>query len=274
MNGLSKKLLIVWLVLVVLVIGLVLCRTNIWKGNSDLKIGIVANDGLALVNISPTRRMRNYWTIDQKISLWIPGGLGWYESGKIKRILMSEKKENLAKDIFIYNFGVIPDKVVWLTGKDSWRSDLVMFKNFGLLSYLKYKVKGESLIYKNEEITDLNWNFDEVAVRDFASSNLINSDVRVGIINSSGQNGLANFMSNIVERIGLTVISVETDTEQNNTCVFKISNNLERSVELSELKKIWHCEVQSNGSDGNTIDIVFGSKFSEVLKYSSYVRTQ
>ena len=121
---------------------------------------------------------------------------------------------------------------------------------------------------------DTDWNFDEAAVRDFASSDLINSEVRVGVVNSSGQNGLANFMSSIIEKIGLTVISVETEAEQKNMCVFKTSSNLEKSVELAELKKIWSCEIQNIGSDGNTIDVIFGSKFSEVLKYSSYVRTQ
>jgi hypothetical protein len=258
---------------VLLFLGLALLAGLIWfiffnkrdvKG-SDFKIGILAEDGVSLVSISKERKMINVLKIDPEAKLWIPSGLGWYRNVVIKKVLQQEKKTNLLSDIIFYNFGYKPDKLLYLKTIDDWKN-IYWWK---LVYYNNYLIKDEWV--RND--IDLSDDFlDEVMVRDYAQTKVIDEDLKLSIINTSNVNGLANFMTKRFERLGFSVISVGNDfDEKRNGCEVFYGRDTANSYSLSLIKKIINCDPKENNNlNGNEVEIYFDDKFSSMIEYPSY----
>lgn len=45
--------------------------------------------------------------VEDEVPVWVPEGMGWYRSDKIRRLLTQEKKEALMPKLVFYNFGVV-----------------------------------------------------------------------------------------------------------------------------------------------------------------------
>lgn len=232
---------------------------------SDFKIGILADDGVALVSISKERKMINVLKIDPEAKLWIPGGLGWYRNIAIKKILQQEKKIDLLNDIIFYNFGYKADKLLYLKTIDGWKN-IFWWK---LMFYNNFLTKEEMV--KND--IDLSEDFlDEVMIRDFAQIKVIEEDLKLSIINITEVSGLANFMTKRFERLGFSVILVGNDVGgEKKVCQILFGEETANTYSLSLIKKIINCEAKEDfGLNRNEIEIYFDDQFSGVIEYPSY----
>ena len=119
----KSKLFLGLMVLVVLLTSVIFSKG--FKKNeegSDFRIGIVADDGIALVSFSKERQMINVLKTQSESQVWIPKGMGWYRSEVVKKILQQEKKENLIGEMLFYNFGFTTDKIVVVKKIDDWKN--------------------------------------------------------------------------------------------------------------------------------------------------------
>ncbi len=238
---------------------------------------VIANDGIALINISIERRVVNIMKIDKKVNLWIPGGIGWSNQERVKDLLKDDKKIN---DVMFYNFGFIPEKVVSLDSISEWRELSNLVKYLGWGRYLYFNFFRENMIFNNEIISTLmedNFNkLSEVMVRDFVESDMFeNDDTKISIVNTTSQNGLASFIGNRIEWLGGLVISVGNEKkDMNENCILQKSDLRKDLWWDDELKKLFDCKIEINNSlSEDQIELYFGDKFSEMIKYNSYVRT-
>ena len=237
-------------------------KTN--KG-SDFKIGILADDGVALVSISKDRKMINILKIDSEAKLWIPGGLGWYRNIVIKKILQQENKINLLSDIIFYNFGYKTDKLLYLKKVDNWKN-IFWWK---LIYHNNFLTKEE--IVKND--INISEDFlDEVMIRDFAETKIIEEDLKLSIINTTDVGGLANFMTKRFERLGFSVVSVGNNIGGGEkACKILYGKQVFNTYSLSIIKEILNCQTKEDlGLNSNEIEIHFDDYFSSVIKYPSY----
>jgi len=234
---------------------------------SDFKISILADDGVGLVSISKERKMINVLKIDPEAKIWIPKGLGWYRNVVIKKILEQEKKIDLFDDIVFYNFGYKADKMMRLKNVDDWKN--VYW--WRLFFYNNFLTKEE--IVKND--IDLSDDFlDEVMVRDFSETKIIEEDLKISITNISEVTGLANFMSKRLERLGFSVVSVGNDIGGNSKqCQILYGFDVAETYSLSFIKKIIpDCMAKENlDLNSNEIEIYFDDKFSSMIEYPSYI---
>jgi hypothetical protein len=239
-------------------------RKNKQNNGDDYQIGIFANDGVAMVSISKSRNMINFLEIDKEAKLWIPEGMGWYRSEVIKKILTQENKKDLGSDILFYNFGFVADKVVFLDKIDNWKSRFW------------WRIKVGGLIGKNEVLdTDSDIKSDwlnEIMLRDFSETKVLDEDLKVSVINVSEGNGLAAFMTNNLERLGFSVVSIATgDTEKMDHCMILYGDGVEKTYSLRLLTRLFDCEKSFDLSlNSGEIELYFDDKFTSVIKYSSY----
>jgi hypothetical protein len=260
------KLLLGLLILFVLLMSIVVMVVNGSKNKGDdYRIGVFADDGIAMVSISKPRRMINFLKINSESKVWIPQGMGWYRSEVVKKFLDQENRKDLYNDIFFYNFGFVADKVVILKKIDNWRSKFW------------WKIEMGNLINKSEELTkdsdvESDW-LNEIMLRDFSDSKVFNEDLKVSVINISQENGLAGFITNNLERLGFFVISVSTGNQsESDNCRILYSKEVEQNYSLELLKNIFSsCDSVSDLSLNNReVEIYFSDKFASVIKYSSY----
>ena len=246
----------------ILLLGAFFWNDYKWNGTSDLKIGIITNDKVSVLILSPSRRMINRIETQGNTPILINGGYGWYEANKIKKLLEQENKTNLAKEIFFYNFGVIVDRV-------EWQDRGLMVGNLGIWGYIRFRISGENYL-SNKEIlaTDKEKNealLDEVGMRDLADSEILAQNLKVSIYNNSNTSGLAVFMGKRFDWMGLSVIETNNAID-NKTEMCKVVNGSEKIKKL--LKEIWDCEyVDDKNLDNKEMEIYFGEKFAKMLKY-------
>lgn len=277
-----KKILGVLFLIIFLMISILiwLKRDDFKHIKRDWKIGVVTQNGWEMVTISPGRRMVNSIKIDKKVNLWIPGGSGWIDQDRVKEILNKTDDKKFINNVFFYNFGFIPDKVEYLNETDGWNNNGELLKTMGLLSWINFNYMRDRIIFNDDEVSkDLltqNSYFGEVMMRDFADTELINNeDIKLTIINSSQENGLAGFISSRLEWAGMSVVSSGNENrEMQSDCLMVLGSNTENSVTEKTLTKLLGCkkESDSNLADGE-IELYLGENFAKVLKYSSYVRT-
>ncbi len=230
---------------------------------SDYKIGILADNGVAMVSLSKERQMINYLSVSEDSQIWIPGGMGWYRNQVIKKILVQEKKTNLVKDMLFYNFGFVADKVVILKKTTDWQQKFWwrLFRSNNLISKTE-KLEGD--IDKGGAFLD------KIMPRDFSETKVVNDDLKLSIINSSGVDGLANFMTKQLERSGFSVVSV-TDGVDLDKCKLSYGQGVEKTFSWKILKSIFDCQTEGDSSlNEGEVEIYLDEKFSEVIKYPSY----
>src|ERR1035437_9438164 len=94
--------------------GLVILAINEVKkwNNDDFKMAVVSDSGIMIRSVSWQRGMVNELWVNGGVPVWVPRGMGWYQSSAIGKLLGQEKKEYLADEVMFYNFGFVPDMVV------------------------------------------------------------------------------------------------------------------------------------------------------------------
>ena len=205
------------------------------KKGSDYKIGILADDGIAIVTISKERQMINFLSLSPDSQIWLPGGMGWYRNQVIKKILVQEKKTDLISDVLFYNFGFVTDKVVVLDKTSDWKGKFwwrLLWNN--------------NLINKTEELNgDVDKNevfLDKVMVRDFSETKIVNDDLKISVINSSSSNGLANFVTEKMERAGFSVVSVDNGDDVLEKCQLLYGDGVEETFSWQVIRSKFNCE--------------------------------
>ncbi|MCX6726322.1 MAG: hypothetical protein NTY75_00695 [Candidatus Shapirobacteria bacterium] len=105
------------LIILILIIGLLVVVIKIPKNSQflDLRLAVVTDNGISMINVSPERRMINLVEVSGEREVWIPGGLGWYRSDRIKKLLEQEKKTDKVSQILFLNYGFNPEGVLWKT---------------------------------------------------------------------------------------------------------------------------------------------------------------
>lgn len=252
-------------IMVVLVILVSIFKNKKEKGD-DYRVGVFADDGLAIVSISKSRRMVNFLKLAPDAKVWIPSGMGWYRNEVVKKILNQENKKDLTKDILFYNFGFAADKIIFLKKVDSWQTRFWWRTKFG------------NLINKNEVLdsdsdVQSDW-LNEVMLRDFSESKILKEDLKISVVNISKENGLAGFITNNLERLGFSVVWVSTgENEGMDGCTVLYGDEVEKTYSWSLLKDFFgkNCKVVNDTSlNSGEVELYFDDKFASVIKYSSY----
>jgi hypothetical protein len=112
---------------------------------------------------------------------------------------------------------------------------------------------------------------DEIMVRDFAETKVVNEDIRLSIVNTTNMDGLADFMANNLERLGFSVISVSGETDNKDGCQIIYGPKVEETFSWNLLKGLFDCpkRMDTNLNEGE-IELYFDDKFASVIKYPSY----
>jgi hypothetical protein len=255
------------LLLCFLLLSVIFAAKTKGKKGDDYRIGIFADDWIAMVSISKSRNMINFLKLNPESKVWIPQGMGWYRSEVVKKILSQEGKKNLYKDLLFYNFGFAADKVVILKKVDGWRSKFWWRVNLGNLISKSEKLEGDSDIE-----SDL---LNGMMLRDFSESKVFNEDLKVSVINTSQENGLAAFIANNLERLGFSVVFVSNgEKRENGNCSILYGGKVEESYSWVLLRDLFsNCEIISDLSlNTGEIEFYFGDEFASMIKYSSYKR--
>ena len=241
--------------------------SNLKPRGNDYRIGIFADDGIAVVSFSKSRKMVNLLKIGGDSKVWIPEGMGWYRSEVVKKILFQENRRDLYDEILFYNFGFVADKIVTLKKVDNWRGKFW------------WRLKIDNLINKSEELfgdndVESDW-LNEVMLRDFSESKVFDEDLKVSVVNISGENGLAGFITNNLERLGFWVVSVSTgDKGEMDNCAVLYGDGVAESYSWVLLKRIFsECDFTNDISlNAGEVELYFDDKFTEMINYSSYKR--
>lgn len=252
-----------------------------WSGvrgwnNDDFKMAVVGDNGIMIRSVSWQRGMINELWVDGKVPIWVPRGMGWYQADKIGKLLAQEKKEYLTNEVMFYNFGFVPDIVV-SGNDDNWPSNVEVIKKWGVEGYLRYLWSKPRMMVKRETIsTDLIKEADflnEIIRRDFADSRLLAEDLRLTVYNVGQSQGLANFMSRILEWSGFEVVGVDNYTgEVTDSCLISYGNSVDSTYGFEVIKKEFgDCRFQKNQElDEMGVELYFGDSYSQMLNYPSY----
>jgi len=250
-----------------------------WKWrNDDYRLGIVAPDSVAILSISPGRGMINLLSVGGEVEMWLPGGMGWYQTNKIQKIFEMEKKPDLANKTFYYNFGFIPEKVVFLDDVTDWRN-WSLIKTLGVIDWLRYKFGEGNWLSKSElvnrSLVAEKENFDEILPRDFSDNDLSNGGIKISVMNASGENGLGAFVADRLNWMGFNVVAVESEVNRNDCQIMTkaVPNNLTKKF-ADLLAKMFSCSQVSSGTLlPDEVVLYLGQNYAQMIKYSNYVRT-
>jgi hypothetical protein len=263
------------LTVLVVVVLLVFKVKSDWN-NNDFKMAVVGDNGIMIRSVSWQRGMVNELWIDGKVSVWIPEGMGWYQSDKIGKLLNQEKKVYLANEVMFYNFGFVPDVVIF--GNDNnWLTNPEVIRKWGIDGYLRFLWSKPRMMVKRETISDdLTGEVDflnEIIQRDFADSRILADDLRLTVYNVGQSQGLANFMARILEWSGFEVVGVDNYAgEVADRCLVSYGNLAESTYGFKIIKsEFGNCRFQNNQElDGKGVELYFGDNYSQMLNYPSY----
>jgi hypothetical protein len=268
-----KKLL--FLGVIIFLLGLWIKKS--WR-NNDFKLGIITPERIALLSISPSRGMINLLTVNPEVELWLPEGMGWYPSNRIKKIYDNDKNMELMDKIFYYNFGFYPEKIAFLTEVNNWR-DWDLVKYLGIVDWCRYLVEQDNWLYKTETIgRSLNLEkekLDEILPRDFADSELQGREIKMTIINASEENGLGSFVADRLNWMGINVVAVQSEAKKADCEIMiktAVGGLIKKYADL--LAKTYKCSQISNATLLPDEAVLYlGQAYASMIKYSSYVRT-
>jgi hypothetical protein len=271
----KQGLKVLGLLVIVGVIILAVREIKKWN-NDDFKMAVVGDGGIMIRSVSWQRGMVNELWVNGEVSVWIPRGMGWYQSSTIEKLLSQEKKGYLADEIMFYNFGFVPDLVVLGNDKD-WLSNIEVIKRWGVENYLRFLLTKSRMMVKREvidivltkEVDFLN----EIIQRDFADSRLLTEDVRLTVYNVGQSQGLANFMARILEWSGFSVVGVDNYAgEVADSCLINYGEMVDNTYGFKIIKKEFSdCRFQKNQElDPTAVELYFGDSYSQMLNYPSY----
>lgn len=263
----SNKILLMGIGLFLLLVGYAGSRNGF--SERDVKLGLLTEHGIGIVSVSRERRMINELTVSSETMVWVPKGLGWYRSDRIMKLLKQEGRDELAGDLFFYNFGMVPDVVLDLDNDDSWENNWQFISKWGIQNWLRFKLEEGQMRYKQETQKS---EFDEILPRDFSDSLMAKEDLKVSIYNASDNMGLASFMAKVLEWSGLTVVGVENYPTKVEMCKIVVSSENKLSLGIKFLtKQMKECAVEkSTELSEDNVEIYFGEKFAQMLNYQSY----
>jgi len=252
---------------------------NSWDGKTDMRIGMVDDKGLRIVNISPERKMISILKVDGKATVWIPEGLGWYRSDKVRGILIQEDKKELLNKIFFYNFGFTPD-IIWNDiDSENWMEKGNLIRKLGMSNFLVFRKQSRSMVINEsviEDDLDNKYSFlQDIIPRDFSDMRRVSEETRIGVFNSSQENKLAAFLADRLVWSGLNVTTVENSSDKVEGCLM-ISHDVNKisSSTVGLIRQIFGCQEKSDlNLDDQQIDLYFGQDYVSMLKYSNYVRS-
>ena len=256
-------------VTIFLLLGVIIWGWNNWLNDRDFKLGLLTDKGIGIISVSKERKMINELTMAPETMIWVPKGLGWYRSDRILKLLKQENKMNLAKDLFFYNFGLVPDIVLDTNSFDGWENNWQVISKWGGWNWLRFKWQEGQMRYKQENQKS---DFDEILPRDFSDSQMAKENLRVSIYNASNSTGLASFMAKILEWSGLTVVGVENYPIQIENCKVVFSNKEKTLIGKTFLQdRLGECSMEESTEllEAN-VEIYFGEKFAQMLNYQSY----
>ena len=274
----KKVVLMISILIILLVGGIGWWRSN-GRVNQDLRIAYIDDSGLVLKSISKQRRMVNVARVNSDVSVWVPGGLGWYEAGKIKKLLEQEKQQFRAKEILFFNFGFNPDIVKFSAenrNSDWWQ----MGKVWGWENLIDYILKGKSgLMTKEEKVTGqlvLEREFlATIMQRDFADSEVVEEGVKASVYNQGTANGLAGVVARNLEWMGMTVYGVESVNreEMGDKCQLIFGDKVKETKTGKNLQKLFStCEqIQEPLLGEKEVELYLTDKYAEMINYQSYL---
>jgi len=246
--------------------------------NQDLRIAYIDDGGIVLKSISNQRRMVNIARVNADVSVWIPGGLGWYEAGKIKKLLEQENKRTLGKDIMFFNFGFNPN-IVKYSSEESAQDWWQMGKVWGWGNFFKYSLKGNGgLMTKEERITgQLAAERDfltTIMQRDFADSQVIEEGIKASVYNRGNANGLAGTVARNLEWAGLTVYGVESVNQENGSdkCQLIFGDKVKETKTGELLKSVFPGCIETTDPllTDKEVELYLTDKYAEMINYQSY----
>lgn len=266
----TKKIIIS--LVIILIVGLILKKG--WR-NNDFKMGVVTPDRVALLSISPQRGMINLMTISPEVELWLPEGMGWYPSNKIKKIFDNDRNTELIKKMFYYNFGFFPERIAFFTDVDEWRG-WKLVKYLGVVDWFRYLVQQDNWLYKTELIgrsLELEKEkMDEILPRDFADGELQSEEVKISVVNATNENGLGSFVADRLNWMGFNVVSVESEGRKESCEIMvKTTANALTKKYTDQLAQMYKCSQISNVSLLPDEAVLYlGQNYASMIKYSNY----
>jgi len=262
---------------IILIFGLGWLLKKDWR-EDDFKLGIITPDRVALLSISPGRGMINLLTVNPEVELWLPGGMGWYPSNRIKKIFDNDKNIDSIDKMFYYNFGFVPEKIAFLTGVDQWREWRLM-KYLGVVNWFRYVIEQDNWLYKTETISqslDLEKEIlDETLPRDFADNELQGGEIKISVVNATEKNGLGAFVADRLNWMGFNVVEVGSEAiKLECEIMVKTTTNALTKKYTDLLAKMFNCSQVSNATLLPDEAILYlGQNYAQMLNYNSYVRT-
>jgi len=259
----------------ILVFGLFFKRS--WR-NNDYKFGIVTPSRIALLSISSERGMINLLSIDSQVEVWLPGGMGWYPSNRINKIYETEKDAEVIRKMFHYNFGFLPEKIMFLNEINDWRQ-WELIKYLGPVDWLRYTFEQGSWLYKTDNLYRSmemeKEKLDEILPRDFADSQLINQEIKMSVVNNTEENGLGSFVADRLTWMGFSIMEVKSDLVKKE-CEIVVAMSVEGVAKkyTDLLAKEFNCSLVSNTTLLKDEAVLYlGQSYASMIKYNSYVRT-
>ena len=133
------------------------------------------------------------------------------------------------------------------------------------------------MMVKQEIIdTDLTKSADflnSIIPRDFADSRLLTEDLRLSIYNVGQSQGLADFMSRILEWSGFAVIGVDNyNGEPTTGCLINFGQSVGGTYGFKVIRQMFSdCEFRENNDlDEMGVEFYFGDNYAKMLNYPSY----
>lgn len=245
----------------------------------DYRVAIIRDKEIELRSYSIPRRMENRLMVSGEVRLWIPNGLGWYETDKISRLLTQEKKRELMSKVLFANFGFWPTRVIWQEPAGGL-NEVGLGVGWGwgnLARYWWQDMQSGSLVKEerlSSQLTPMSEKLVTVLSRDFADSRIIEESINASIINRGTANGLAGFVARELELAGMMV----TDTSSTNytanadvSCKVRFGSGLKDSVTIDFLATALDgCLVEEDSALGKTVEISLGDDYARVINYQSY----
>ena len=263
--------------LIIILIVLVVCvRLWMMSDDRDYTLGLVGNDGVSIVSISFDRKMVNSLVVKDEIRLWIPGGLDWYEANKIKRLLEQESRPDLAKEILYYNLGFLADKIIFLDDF-KWNKMSVLIPNLGLWGWIKFYYWQDQMLFKEETLAsglllERELALDEIMVRDFGDSKLLNQDLRLTVFNTTECEGLAGFVASRLSWAGFSVMGIGSAKEETNNCMLTYGLQSNQGYGWKVLTDIFDCkQMKDEALTDYEVEIYLGEGFCQMINYNGYV---
>lgn len=258
-----------WITVIGLLLILVILGIRISKlANNDFRVAYFDRNGIRLESLSKQRRIKNILIIDKSVGVWVPRGLGWYESDKISRLLQQEDKKELAKEILQMNFGFDAGMIIFDNRNEPW-----WLKYFDYLFGYFYGILTKE-DFLNRQLNDADELLATAMPRDFADSQLIEQSKKISIYNLGDTDGLAGFVARFVEWSGMRVMTV-SNLNQNidfEICKIVSANVNAESITEKTLRRMFpNCQwVEGQSLNDGEIEIFLSDDYARMLNYQSY----